>query len=107
MNVSVERQLHWRSGQAFSYWRALIERLGIAVYLQKFEAADCRGWSMADEDAPPAIVVNRDDRFDAARVYTLIHEYAHLLIRRPGISDLDSRNPTEAFCNRFAGAFLI
>jgi Zn-dependent peptidase ImmA (M78 family)/transcriptional regulator with XRE-family HTH domain len=107
IGVSVQRQLEWKSAEAFNHWRALIERLGIAVYLQKFLTSDCRGWSMADADAPPAIIVNKEDRFDTARAFTLIHEYAHLLIRRPGISDQDSRNPTEAFCNRFAGAFLM
>jgi Zn-dependent peptidase ImmA (M78 family) len=39
--------------------------------------------------------------------YTLIHEYAHLLARRPGISDLNRRNPVEVWCNRFAAAFLM
>jgi Zn-dependent peptidase ImmA (M78 family) len=42
-----------------------------------------------------------------AWVYTLIREYAHLLIRRPGISDQNPRNPVEAFCNRFEAAFLM
>ena len=55
----------------------------------------------------PAIIINKGEYSSNARTFTLIHEYAHLLIRRPGISDLKSENPTEAFCNRFAGAFLM
>ena len=107
IGVSVETQLHWRSEEAFRRWRAIIEQLGIAVYLQNFSTNDCCGWSMAEENAPPAIIIAKEKQNDNARTFTLIHEYAHLLIRRPGISDLNSNNPTEAFCNKFAGAFLM
>ncbi len=107
MGVSIDDQLHWRSEEAFRHWRALIEQLGIAVYLQKFPTADCRGWSMSEDDSPPAIIINKQDISENGRLFTLIHEYAHLLIRRPGISDLRSDNPVEAFCNRFASAFLM
>jgi Zn-dependent peptidase ImmA (M78 family) len=62
---------------------------------------------MSEDGEPPAIVISKEDLFKNAQIFTLIHEYAHLLIRRPGISDLRFDNPTEAFCNRFAGAFLM
>ncbi len=107
MGVSIDDQLHWRSDEAFRHWRALIEQLGIAVYLQKFPTVDCRGWSISEDDSPPAIIINKQDLSQNAQIFTLIHEYAHLLIRRPGISDLRSDNPIEAFCNRFASAFLM
>ena len=52
-------------------------------------------------------MISKKERFDRARVFTLIHEYAHLLIREPGLSDHNDRNPVEAWCNQFAGAFLM
>lgn len=107
IGVSVQWQLSWGAGEGFRRWRAVIERLGIAVYFQKFDLADCRGFSLWEEGITPAIVINKAERSENARVFTLIHEYAHLLIRRPGISDLNSTDPTEAFCNRFAAAFLM
>lgn len=107
IGTSVERQLQWNAGDGFRHWRAIVERLGVSVYLQKFELADCRGFSVWDDEALPAIVINKAERSENAWVFTLIHEYAHLLIRRPGISDFNARNPTEAFCNRFAAAFLM
>jgi Zn-dependent peptidase ImmA (M78 family)/DNA-binding XRE family transcriptional regulator len=107
IGVSIDRQLHWKSDEGFRHWRAIIEQMGIAVYLQKYPTTDCRGWSIADDPTSPAIIINKEEHSPNARTFTLIHEYAHLLIRRPGISDLKSENPTEAFCNRFAGAFLM
>jgi Zn-dependent peptidase ImmA (M78 family) len=107
IGVSIDRQLDWQAGDGFRHWRAIIEHLGISVYLQKFSLGDCRGYSLWDEDVNPAIVINKSDRSENAWVFSLLHEYAHLLIRRPGISDMNPANPTEAFCNRFAAAFLM
>lgn len=107
LKIPIETQLDWGYADGFRHWRAAIERIGIAVYLQKFSVDDCRGFSLWDDHGLPAIVINKDDRSDNAWTFTLIHEYAHLLIRRPGISDLDYRNSVEAFCNRFAAAFLM
>ncbi len=107
ISIPDDSQLTWRPGEGFRRWRAIIERLGVAVYLQKFGVQDdCRGFSLWDESTAPAIIINKAERSENGWVFTLVHEYAHLLIRRPGISDLDFRNPVEAFCNRFAAAFL-
>ena len=107
IGVTVRQQLDWSAGDGFRRWRAIIERLGISVYLQAFQLNDCRGCAIFDDGAMPAILINKNEVSDNARTYTLIHEYAHLLVRRPGISDLNRRNPVEAFCNRFAAAFLM
>ena len=107
IGVTVRQQLDWNVGSGFRRWRAIIERLGIAVYLQAFGLNDCRGCAIFDDGAMPAILINKNEISENARTYTLIHEYAHLLARRPGISDLNRRNPVEAWCNRFAAAFLM
>jgi Zn-dependent peptidase ImmA (M78 family) len=107
IGISVDRQLRWKRGEGFRHWRAVIERQGISVYLLKFDLNDCRGCCIWDEGQLPAIIVNKAEVSENARAFTLIHEYAHLLVRRPGISDLNRKNPVEAFCNRFAAAFLM
>ena len=107
LGVTVQQQLRWPVGTGFRHWRAVIERVGVAVYLQKFDLRDCRGTALLEDSEIPAILINKMEDSDNARSYTLIHEYAHLLIRQPGISDLNRRNPVEAWCNRFAAAFLM
>lgn len=107
IGVDVEVQLGWKSDEGFRRWRAIIERIGIAVYLQNFDLEAGRAFTLWEKDEPPAIIINKTDRSLNAWTYSLIHEYAHLLIRRPGLSDLNPTNPVEAFCNRFAAAFLM
>lgn len=102
-----QEQLGWKPNEAFRRWRARIETEGVSVFQQKFPLDDCRGFSLYEDDYHPTIVINRDEDSERAKTFTLIHEYAHLLLRRPGISDHDPRNAVEAFCNRFAAAFLI
>ena len=107
IGAPVRQQLSWGAGDGFRRWRAIIERLGISVYLQAFDLNDSRGCAIFDDGALPAILINKNESSENARTYTLIHEYAHLLARRPGISDLNRRNPVEVWCNRFAAAFLM
>lgn len=107
LGVTVQQQLRWGSGDGFRHWRAVVERVGVSVYLQKFDLRDCRGTALLEVGEIPAILINKMEESDNARTYTLIHEYAHLLIRHPGISDLNRRNPVEAWCNRFTAAFLM
>jgi len=107
IGISVANQLDWDSGSGFRHWRAIVEKTGIAVFLQKFDLQDCRGFSLWEDDIPPTIVINKADESENGRTFTLIHEYAHLLVRQPGISDLRNGHPIEAFCNRFAAAFLM
>lgn len=107
LGVTIEEQFGWPSTEGFRRWRAVLERDGIATYLQKFDLKDCRGYSLFEDGGPPAIIINKAEEHDRARIFTLLHEYAHILIRQPGISDQNSKNPVEAFCNRFAAAFLM
>jgi len=107
IGVSAAVQLDWQANEGFARWRAIIEHTGVAVYLQKFSLDAGRAFSLWEQGEPPAIIINKADRSPNALTYSLIHEYAHLLIRRPGLSDLNPTNPVEAFCNRFAAAFLM
>jgi Zn-dependent peptidase ImmA (M78 family)/DNA-binding XRE family transcriptional regulator len=108
LGTPYESQEEWAdAAEAFRQWRRLIERQGVSVFLQKFPLRDCRGFTLYEANKAPCVVVNKNEEFPVARIFTLLHEYGHLLIRRPGISDEDPANPVEAFCNRFAAGFLM
>ncbi len=107
LGVTANLQLQWRSDQAFRNWRTVIENAGTFVTIKNFPLTDCKGFTIYDHHEAPIIVISKKERFDPARTFTLIHEYAHLLIREPGLSDHDDRNPVEAWCNKFTGAFLM
>jgi Zn-dependent peptidase ImmA (M78 family) len=107
LGITAVAQLGWRADQAFRNWRTVIENAGTFVTIKNFPLADCKGFTIFDHREAPIIVISKKERFDPARTFTLIHEYAHLLIREPGLSDHNERNPVEAWCNQFAGAFLM
>lgn len=105
--VSPQEQIAWPSNEAFRRWRASLEVRGITVFQQKFPLADCKGFTLYEATNTPTIVVNKTEDLDVAKIFTLLHEYCHLLLRKPGRSNENPAHPVEAFCNKFAAAFLI
>jgi Zn-dependent peptidase ImmA (M78 family) len=113
LRISREAQSGWSDYyEAFRVWRGVVEELGILVFQMHMPVDEVRGFSLSEE-TPAAIVLNSAD-FVGARIFTLFHEYGHLLLGRGGICFPESdQRPTpnereiERFCNRFAGAFLI
>ena len=91
---------------ALDEWIKILEKNGILVFqISITKNKEIRGFSLIDEYAP-AIVLRRSDEA-SAKIFTLFHELAHLLLREGGICDLESDIPHERFCNHFAGAFLV
>ena len=100
-------QCGWHDGRvAFINWRNAVESLGIFVYLLNFPKNDCKGFSLMDGEFP-VIVISKKEPLYQARIFTLLHEYCHILLRQPGLSDLNRMNLIEKFCNQFAAAFLM
>ena len=95
--------------KAFEIWREWLESRNISVLKIKMPVDDARGFSLTDGE-PFVIVVNSADA-DRARLFTLFHEYAHILLNMPvvcnqGENDLEEYVGVERWCNHFAGAFL-
>lgn len=115
LGIDIQQQLEWKNEyEAFRFWRNKLEDLNILAIQIKVPVEDARGFLLMDMD-PPIIAVNsRDDV--KARIFTLFHEYAHILL---GISELyvpdeltgeiplnSQALKIEKWCNNFAGEFL-
>ena len=107
--IPLDQQLQWPSGaQAFRYWRALVERSGLIAQIMDVGPDNlCRGFAVYDERGIPFVVINGDDNEGPARTFTLLHEYAHVLLREPGVSDQNRTNAVERWCNQFVAYFLM
>jgi Zn-dependent peptidase ImmA (M78 family)/DNA-binding XRE family transcriptional regulator len=114
LGVSYEQQVAWRNDlEAFRSWRAALEDQGVLVFLaRKVEPTEMDGFSISHWPLP--VVVVNDKNHERRRIFTMLHEFAHVLLREGGICDLDEdpRHPTdtrsvEVFCNRVAGAALV
>jgi Zn-dependent peptidase ImmA (M78 family) len=96
----------------FQIWRDWFEQKNITVLQLKMPVEDARGFSLTESE-PYVIVVNESDAA-AAKLFTLFHEYGHILLNVPAICNRDSDEledrkikEIERWCNHFAGAFLI
>lgn len=112
IGVSVAKQRSWKNErEALRAWRSAVENRGIFVLQLPMRKAEVRAFSLSQ--LPPFIVLNQSD-FVRSRVFSLWHEYAHVLlgsgaICMPGSGRraMEQSAAIEVFCNRFAGAFLV
>ena len=98
--------------QAFIWWRKKIEEQGIFCFQMKLEPDDIRGTAKWMQSRYPFILVNHQDVESATgRIFTLLHEYYHLLTAEEGIiCDFRGLHPHEGpepFANRFAAGMLV
>jgi Zn-dependent peptidase ImmA (M78 family) len=114
LGISLAIQFAWRAEyEAFNVWRRAIESLGVMIFqASKVDVEEMRGFSLALTPLP-IIVLNIKDPV-RARIFTLLHEFTHLVVREGGICDLDetsserarSQEP-EIYANMVAGAALV
>jgi Zn-dependent peptidase ImmA (M78 family) len=98
---------------AFRYLRQKIESTGVFVLLKgnlgsyhsNITITTFRGFALSD-DIAPFIVINDQDS-EAAWSFTLIHEMAHLVLGKTGISGAYVEKTIEKFCNDVASEFLL
>jgi Zn-dependent peptidase ImmA (M78 family)/DNA-binding XRE family transcriptional regulator len=113
LGVSIRTQVEWTTAhEALSGWSSALEDLGVLVLqAQNINLKEMRGFSLS-EGPVPAIVLNGGDSA-SGRVFTILHEFAHLLLRKTGVCDLHDRrdgaptDKTELFCNAAAASALL
>lgn len=74
---------------------------------RKLDVSEFRGFAISDPLAPVVFINSAD--VPAARLFTLIHELAHLWVGASGVSNVAPGNSRreETFCNAVAGEFLV
>lgn len=84
LGVSLQQQCAWRGPyESLHGWIAALERVGVLVFQTGgVSLEEMRGFSISAEPFP-VIVVNAKDS-PRGRVFTLIHEFAHILTNRGG-----------------------
>jgi len=98
---------------AFAYARNLVESTGVFVMLignlgshhSSLSAQVFRGFALSDRVAP--IIVINDQDATSAWSFTLLHEFAHLLLGVTGVSGGGYDKAIEKFCNEVASEVLL
>lgn len=109
-NLTEDKQRKFRTSyELFNYLRDVLEDSNIYVFQFAMPVEDARGFVFVDE-SPNVIVVNTKDSIEA-RIFTLMHEYAHILLGESVIDLPDAassfKDLKEKWCNEFASAFLL
>jgi Zn-dependent peptidase ImmA (M78 family) len=101
------RETWWSKEEAYHAWRKAIEALGLFVFSLRMPSSECRGAAILGEKTY-AILVNQNDA-PAARSFTLLHEYYHLLLGTNKELMVCDQFPgdTETLANRFAALVLL
>lgn len=114
LGVTFETQKSWHVGpDSFNEWKKILEDIGILVFQNGFETDEVSGFSLGDPNKRPVIVVNSRDAA-SRKSFTLFHEYCHILLNSSGVCQLrnnadefERNGSIEAFCDKFAAAFLV
>jgi Zn-dependent peptidase ImmA (M78 family)/DNA-binding XRE family transcriptional regulator len=115
LGISIENQSKWKD-KAFSRWKDAIESLDIIVSqtasTSRIELEEMRGFSISG-NVLPVIVINSKDQPNG-KIFTLIHEFVHILLHNGGICDLhEPSSPDnddariEIFCNQVSASVLV
>lgn len=112
--TAAHRFLTWRARDQFNAassaevarnLRTRLEGVGILVLQFSMKEAGCRGFSLRD-DLAPVIAVNSAYTTEA-RIFSYMHEYAHLARGSGSICTRVPDSRVERECERFAAAFLM
>lgn len=114
--VTIDEQKKWLSHyEAFNKWKEVLERKNILVFQFSFEGKNIRGLLL--KEIKPYIIVLNSKEDIRARIFTLMHEYAHALLtesksalcypENEPISGNKSEEIMERWCDNFSGSFLM
>ena len=114
LGITFDKQRTWRNSRiAFNNWREALENYGVLVFQSsQLDPTVARGFSIG-EFPLPVIVVNRKETY-TGRIFTLLHEFAHILLHTSGVCEVDQdislppeEQDIEIFCNKIAAESLM
>ena len=114
LGVTLDVQFDWADQYvALNAWKSAAERAGGFVFqTENLPISEARGFSVALFPLP--VVALNSKESPKGRIFTHMHELAHIALRASGVCDLhdDSKSKRESdrvevFCNRVAGATLL
>lgn len=99
---------------ALKLWRRAIESQGVFVFKDSFKQREISGFCLRQDEFPVILINNGTTK--TRQTFSLVHELAHLLFDRSGISRFDDAHVEqlppwdrviERFCNSIAAEVLV
>lgn len=115
LGISLDEQLNWKDDdEALKRWRRAIETRGVFVFKDTFKQREISGFCLNDPEFPTIMINNTTTK--TRQIFSLLHELAHILIDRSGISTFEQLKieglslgdrKVERFCNSIAAEILV
>ena len=115
LGITIDQQQAWQDDDtALKQWRQAIEARGVFVFKHTFKQREISGFCLTDAEFPVIMVNNSTTK--TRQVFSLLHELAHALFLRNGISTFDESRiealplqdkTIERFCNAIAAEVLV
>ena len=112
LGVSLADQWTWnRAEDALAGWLEAVEALGVLVLRTSDVPLErMRGFSLSQSHVPVIVINAQDARY--GQVFSLAHEFAHLMLREGGLCglfepDSGAGRQIESWCNATAGSLLM
>jgi Zn-dependent peptidase ImmA (M78 family)/transcriptional regulator with XRE-family HTH domain len=114
LGISWDQQISWSSAhEAINAWRTAIERLGVLVFQASgVTLEEIRGTCIPDQPLPVVVLNSKDAPH--GRIFTLVHEFVHILLHNGGHQTSrmvgarsPEEQPLEVAANAIAAATLL
>jgi len=113
IDFSFDEQLKMKNSQsALKEWKNALEKLNIFILQTNLADDKVSAFCLADEK-PYVVMLNSADH-EHRRIFSLLHEVGHLLLRKSGVcnpEELENNSKEyiiiEKFCNQFAASVIL
>ena len=106
LEVTSAQQLHARDDfAALRLWVEALHARGLFVSQRRLRDTTIRAFSRVNGDQAVLVVDTGDSAH--ARIFSLLHEYCHVVLRSTGVCDLQDQSAVERHCNAVAAAVLM
>lgn len=106
LSVSLAAQLAVKDEyEALRLWAEAIQNKGVYISQRRLRDETIRAFSLTRNNHALMVVDTGDTPY--ARIFSILHEYCHVLLKNTGICDLDEHSTTERFCNEFSAEVLL
>ncbi len=106
LGVTIEQQTAFKNEySALNTWRDVVESRGVLVFQASLKKSEIRGFSIWENPLPIILLNTKETVY--SRIFTLLHEIAHLTLRAAGLCDLSDTDKIEVLCNSIAGEALV
>lgn len=113
--IDFDKAKNISKGTRFIYMKDALEKKNFIVQQsgisqnetkKNIQLDECRGYAIYDEYAP-LIFINSKDTSENGKIFTLLHELSHILLKHSGVSSYDFNIEEEYKCNNIAGEILM